>query len=69
MKASAGWKVEITTRGRTGELLCREEGHELECSWEFEGGESLAVILLPDAPPNSERRPLPWPTAMRAKTR
>ena len=51
MKASAGWKVEITIRGRTGDLLYREQGHELQCSWEFEGGESLAVILLPDALP------------------
>jgi hypothetical protein len=47
-KRSEEWKVEITTRGRTGDLVYREQGHEIQCSWEFEGGESLAAIFLPD---------------------
>jgi hypothetical protein len=57
--ASAGWKVEITTRGRTGDLIYREQGHELQCSWEFGGGESLAVVFLPDELPSWASQELP----------
>ena len=49
---SSEWKVEITSRGRIGDLVYWEDGHDLRCSWEFEGGESLAVIFLPDTLPS-----------------
>lgn len=43
--------VEIRTRGRTGDLIYREQAGELVCSWEFETGDSLAAIFLPDVLP------------------
>lgn len=43
--------IRIISRGRLGDLIYREQENELVCGWEFGGGDSLAVIYLPDILP------------------
>ncbi len=44
-----GYSVEIVTRGRCGDILYREDGGLTVFSWEFGGGNVVAIIYGPSA--------------------
>jgi hypothetical protein len=46
-KVAKGYSVEIITRGRCGDILYREDGGQIVFSWEFGGGNVVAIIYGP----------------------
>ncbi len=41
------WEVRIVEKGRSGHIDYIEDGEICRCEWEFGGGDTLAILLVP----------------------
>lgn len=59
------WTVDITEKGRSGTVNYREAAGSLSLSWEFGGGDVVAIIYFPDEASWNARHP--WAAGRRTE--